>query len=621
MIATSVDLIPRSILFGNPERSSPHLSPDGAQLAFLAPLDGVMNVWVGPLDGDYRPITSSTRRGIPGFAWAPNGTHILYIQDADGDENFHVYAVDVANGDVRDLTPFDNVAARIVGLNKHHLDTLVVMMNRENPALHDAYRVDIRTGELTLVAKNTGVIIGFLPDRDLSVRCAIAVRPDGGNDLMIRDSEEDEWRTIRTWQADDALSSSPIGFTRDGSALMMLDSSGANASRLLRVELGSGRQTVLAEDPTYDVSDVVVHPETYEVQLVAFHRARVEWKVIDEGIAADIDAIRALHHGDFEITSRDRADRRWLITFTADDGPVTYWLYDRDSGSGRMIIDSRPELRRYRFGAMEPFSYTSSDGLQVHGYITFPPDADRTNLPLVLVVHGGPWARDIWRFHPEAQWLANRGYICMQVNYRGSTGYGKSFLNAGDREWGGRMQDDLVDAVQWAIDQGFADPQRIAIYGGSYGGYASLVGATFTPDLFRCAVAIVGPSNLITFIRTIPPYWTPMIELFNRRVGNPDTEPEFLMSRSPISRVDQIRVPMLIAQGANDPRVKQSESEQIVEAMQQKGIDHQYLLFPDEGHGFARPENRMKFYEAAERFLAEHLGGRYESGSDSNGAA
>lgn len=612
MNAISVDLIPRSVLFGNPERTNPLLSPDGKQLAFLAPYEGVMNVWVGPLEGEHRPLTKAIGRPIPGFVWARSGDHILYIKDSDGDENFHLFAVEIATNETRDLTPFDNITTRIIGMNKQHPDTVVVMINKDNPVLHDVYRLNIRSGELTKVETNPGNIVSYTPDRDLRVRLAQTAQSDGGNDVLVRDSESDEWRHLLTWQSEDALASHTLGFSADGQQLYLIDSRGANAGRLVRLDLATGETTVIVEDSTYDVHEVVVDPDTYEVQLVAFQRARVDWLVLDERLRNDIDAIRALHHGDFAIASRDRSDRHWLVSFNADDGPLTYWIYDRDSGAGRMLMDTRPELRNYRFGAMEPFVVKSRDGLSLHGYITFPPDTDRKDLPLVLVVHGGPWVRDLWRFHPEAQWLANRGYICMQVNYRGSTGYGKSFVNAGDREWGGRMHDDLVDAVEWAIEQGYTSRDKLAIYGGSYGGYAALVGATFTPDLFRCAIAIVGPSNLITFIRTIPPYWTPMIEMFHRRVGNPDTEPEFLMSRSPITKVDQIRIPMLIAQGANDPRVNQDESEQIVAAMREKNIDHEYLLFPDEGHGFARPENRMKFYAAADHFLAAHLGGRSE---------
>jgi dipeptidyl aminopeptidase/acylaminoacyl peptidase len=301
-----------------------------------------------------------------------------------------------------------------------------------------------------------------------------------------------------------------------------------------------------------------------------------------------------------------------MIAFNVDAGSVTYFTYDRAAKSGRLLFEARPELSGYTLAAMEPFSYAARDGLVIHGYLTFPPGADRSSLPAVLDVHGGPQVRDTWGYNPEAQWFANRGYLCVQVNYRGSTGYGKAFIAAGDREWGGKMHDDLIDAVSHIVDQGWADKTRVAIYGGSYGGYAALVGAAFTPDVFRCAVDIVGPSNLKTLLETIPPYWVPMIAQLYRRVGNPETDEEFLWSRSPLSRARDIRIPLLIAQGANDPRVKQAESEQIVAALKDAGIDYEYMLFPDEGHGFAKPENRIKFYTAAERFLARYLGGRFE---------
>jgi dipeptidyl aminopeptidase/acylaminoacyl peptidase len=334
--------------------------------------------------------------------------------------------------------------------------------------------------------------------------------------------------------------------------------------------------------------------------------------VLDPSVADDLTAIRALHPGDPAFTGADDADTTWLISFTNDSGPVPYFAYDRVSKAGRFLFENRPALSQYELASMEPFSFTARDGLTVHGYATFPPGADRSGLPTVLNVHGGPWARDAWGFDPEAQWLANRGYLCVQVNYRGSTGYGKTFVNAGDREWGGRMQDDLTDAVAFVTGLRWADPARVAIYGGSYGGYAALAGATFTPELYCCAVDIVGPSSLKTLIETVPPYWAPMIAQFHRRVGDPAKDADFLWSRSPLSRVSDIRIPLLIAQGANDPRVKQAESEQIVAALAAAGIEHEYMLFPDEGHGFAKPENRLKFYAAAERFLARHLGGRAE---------
>jgi dipeptidyl aminopeptidase/acylaminoacyl peptidase len=334
--------------------------------------------------------------------------------------------------------------------------------------------------------------------------------------------------------------------------------------------------------------------------------------VLDESVADDLKAVRALHPGDPSFAGRDEADRTWLIAFNVDAGSVAYFMYDRASKTGRLLFEARPALSGYELAAMEPFSFTARDGLVVHGYATFPPGLGRANLPAVLNVHGGPQVRDAWGYHPEAQWLANRGYLCIQVNYRGSTGYGKAFVAAGDREWGGKMHDDLVDAVDYAVAQGWADRSRVAIYGGSYGGYAALVGAAFTPEVFCCAVDIVGPSNLKTLLETIPPYWAPMIAQLYRRVGNPETDEEFLWSRSPLSRARDIRIPLLIAQGANDPRVKQAESEQIVAALTEAGIDHEYMLFPDEGHGFAKPENRIKFYAAAERFLAKYLGGRHE---------
>jgi dienelactone hydrolase len=444
------------------------------------------------------------------------------------------------------------------------------------------------------------------------IRAAAAPRPDGGIVLLVRDNADGPWRELLTIPADDALTSDAIAFSADGGSLLGTSSVGANTGRLVRIDVTTGAEEVLAADPEADVGDVRLHPDTREPQIVTFEKDRSEYLVLDPAVADDLAAIRALHSGDPMFVGADDADATWLIGFTNDSGAVPFFAYNRASRTGRFLFEHQPALSRYELAPMEPFTFTARDGLTVHGYATFPPGAGRTGLPMVLNVHGGPWVRDSWGFNAEAQWLANRGYLCVQVNYRGSAGYGKAFVNAGDREWGGRMQDDLTDAVAFATGQGWADPERVAIYGGSYGGYAALAGATFTPDLFRCAVDIVGPSNLKTLIETIPPYWAPMIAQFHRRVGDPDKDADFLWSRSPLSRVGDIRIPLLIAQGANDPRVKQDESEQIVAALTEAGIDHEYLLFPDEGHGFAKPENRLRFYAAAERFLARHLGGRTE---------
>ena len=606
-------LIPREVLFGNPEKAAARISPDGTMLAYIAPADSVLNVWVKTIGkDDDRAITHDTDQGVFRYFWAADNKHVIYLQDAHGDENWRVYAVSLESGEVRDLTPFDGVQAEIDDQNKRHPDTLIVMMNREDPRVHDVYSLSVTTGELTMVAKNPGNVAGWVTDYDLKVRGAIAATPEGGFDLLVRASEAEPWRRVVSWGPEDNLNSAPVSFSKDGASIYLMDSRGANAGRLVKLDLATGATEVLAQDPTYDVSDVMINPDSYEIEAVAFTKDRDEWVVLDESINENFRAIQALDDGDFSVRSRDNADKTWIVSFVKDDGPVAYYAFDRTTGKGTFLFNNQPALKSYTLAPMEAVSFQSRDGLAIHGYLTCPPGTDRKGLPLVLNVHGGPWYRDAWGYNPEAQWLANRGYACLQVNFRGSTGYGKDFLNAGDREWGGKMHDDLVDAVAWAVDQGIADPKRVAIMGGSYGGYATLVGATFTPDLFACAVAAAAPSNLVTFIETVPPYWSSMLSVLHKRLGDPVKDREFLESRSPLFRVGEIHIPLMIAHGANDPRVKQAEAEQIVEAMKAKGIPCEYLLFPYEGHGFVKPENRLKYYAAAEKFLAANLGGRFE---------
>jgi dipeptidyl aminopeptidase/acylaminoacyl peptidase len=613
-LAMTVPLVPRQVLFGNPERVSPRISPDGRRLAWIAPDEGVLNVWVNqvgaPLE-DARAVTADRDRGIRSYLWAHDNRRLLYEQDTGGDEDWHLFDVDLETGAIRDLTPFEGVQARVEETDKHFPDTVLVGLNRDNPQLHDVYRLDLPSGELEKIAENPG-FIGFLADAELQVRAGLAPLPDGGMVLMVRDTADGEWRPLLQYGQDDALTTSPLAFTADGEGMWMVSSVGANAGRLVKLDIASGKTTVVAEDPQYDVGGVRLHPDTREPQAVVFLKERATYQVLDPGIAGDLDVLFALEPGDLSLTGHDDTDRTWLAAYTNDDGPVRYYAYDRDSKQATFLFEHQPALSEYQLAKMEPFSFSARDGLTIHGYLTFPPGETRKGLPAVLNVHGGPWARDTWGFDAEAQWLANRGYLCVQVNFRGSTGYGKDFVNAGDREWGAKMHDDLLDAVAWVVDQGYADAARVGIYGGSYGGYAALTGAAFTPDAFACAVDIVGPSSLKTLIESIPPYWAPMVAQFHTRVGNPETEEDFLWGRSPLSKAGDIRIPLLIAQGANDPRVTQKESEQIVEALRENGIDHEYMLFPDEGHGFAKPENRLKFYAAAEQFLARHLGGRFE---------
>ncbi|MGH9071480.1 MAG: S9 family peptidase [Acidimicrobiales bacterium] len=659
-----VQLIPRTVLFGNPERTSPRLAPDGSRLAWLAPLNGVLNVWVGPLGEGHSPlveavaITRDSDRGIRMFSWAHDNQHLVYLQDNGGDENWRLHDVDLAalglgaaagwdssdEGPVvlspeaisaasRDLTPYEEVAVEMIAHDRRHPDELLVGLNKDNPQLHDVYHLRLSTGELTKVLENPGMV-GWVADADLVVRAGMVPQPDGGYVLMVRGAPASapdapasaptapasaptapatpEWRELLNVSASDALTTGPIAFSLDGSSLLALSSVGADTGRLVRIDLAGAGTEVLAEDPDSDVTDVDLDPETREPRTVSWMRERVVHRALDPALEEDLAAIASLHRGDPAVVSADDADRTWLVSFTDDAGPVAYFAYDRATRQGQMLFVHQPALSGYELAEMEPFNCTARDGLVLHGYLTFPPGEGRSGLPTVILVHGGPWARDSWGFDSEAQWLANRGYLCVQVNFRGSTGYGKSFVNAGNREWGAKMHDDLLDALAVVVEAGFADPARVAIYGGSYGGYAALVGAAFTPEAFRCAVDLVGPSNLKTLIETIPPYWVPLVAQFHTRVGDPSTEEEFLWSRSPLSRAADIRIPMLIAQGANDPRVKQSEAEQIVDALSAAGVEHEYLLFPDEGHGFAKPENRMRFYGATEAFLSRHLGGRAE---------
>jgi dipeptidyl aminopeptidase/acylaminoacyl peptidase len=606
-------LVPLDVLFGNPERTSPNPSPDGRRLAFIAPVDGVLNVWVGDVGtNDYRAVTDDRVRGIRQFLWAQDNRHLLYLQDAAGDENWHVHSVDLDSGEVVDRTPFPGVQVQPIGVSHRKPDEVLLGINKDDPRLHDVYRLQLSTGELTKVVTNPGYQ-EWLVDHDLEVRGAVEPRADGGIDYFVREGEG--FRKTFSTEPDDTIINvtGAITFTGDGKHLWCSSVRGTDTARLVKVDPLTGDEEVVAEHPERDLNQLGTrfHPTTKEPQLVAFATDRFEYRVLDDALAGDLAALRSELSGDVHVTSRDQGDTRWLVAEVRDDGPVRYLLWERAGQELTFLFESQPALSDYVLANVEPFSFTARDGLTVHGLVTFPPGVERRDLPAVVTVHGGPWgARDVWGYNPEGQWLANRGYVCLQVNYRGSGGYGKAFLNASAREWAGKMHDDLIDGLEHAIGAGWVDRDRVGIYGGSYGGYAALVGAAFTPDVFRCAVDYVGPSNLLTLLKSIPPYWFGVATQFHKLLGHPDLDNDFLWERSPLSRVDDIRIPMFIAQGANDPRVKQAESEQIVAALAKAGVPHEYLLFEDEGHGFARPENRLTLYGKVERFLAEHLGGR-----------
>lgn len=609
-------LIPRDVLFGNPERTSPKLAPDGKRMAWLAPNDkDVLQVWVKTIgQDDDKIVTDDKKRGIREYLWAENSRMLIYAQDSDGDENFHLYGVDLDSGNVRDLTPFQGVKAQITAIDPNFPDTLLISMNARNRALFDVYRLDLNTGALVLDTENPGDVIGWTADPKFQVRGAQAATPEGGMVLRLRDDAQSDWRIFVEAGPEDALTLSFVDFSGDGQAATLISALGRDTAAVIQKNIATGAETVLAARDDADVSGLVIHPKTHVVQAVEFSPGRSYWEVLDPSIQPDFEAIAKLHEGDFSVVNRDDADRTWLVAFTYDRGPVHYYVWDRSKREGTFLFTHQSKLEGLDLAKIEPVKITARDGLVMNGYLTLPVGIEAKNLPMVLMVHGGPWARDDWGYNPYAQWFANRGYACLQVNYRGSTGYGKAFLNAANKQWGKTMHDDLIDACEWAVKQGYADRGKIAIFGGSYGGYAALAGVTFTPEYFACAVDLVGPSNLRTLVESIPPYWKPMRSIFDTRMGNIDdpADTKLIEEASPLFKAEQIVRPLLIGQGANDPRVKQAESEQIVEAIEKSGGKATYVLYPDEGHGFARPENRIDFNARAEVFLAEHLGGRSE---------
>lgn len=604
------ELIPRAVLFGNPERTLPALSPDGAQIAYLAPHDDVLSVWVRTVGAeDDRVVASDPARPIRNVFWSPGGERVLYLQDAAGDENFHLFAAD-PNGaqPAVDLTPYEGARVAVQAIDYRRPERMLIAMNRRDPTLFDVYALDPLTGEATLDTQNPGTVASFAEDVELRVRGGLIQHADASTEIIVRNDPASPWRSLAHFEADDGT---PMlaGFTPDGSGLLVVTSAGADAARLMRFDVASGERIELAGDPHYDVSDVEFSPLTKTPFAVAVVRDRIEWIVLDPAYRDDFDTLATQVRGDLGIVSIDREDRIWLVSSHIDDGSPSFWSYDRTTRRAVKLFSTRPALAGYTLATMSPVAYRARDGLTIHGYLTLPPGVPARRLPAIVLVHGGPWVRDTWGYNPVVQWLANRGYAVLQPNYRGSAGYGKAFLNAGDRAWATTMRTDLLDGKAFLVQQGIADPLRVGIMGGSYGGYATLAALTFEPLAFACGVDIVGPSNLNTLLASIPPYWAPLRSTFTRRMG--DTE-EMLAAQSPLHKANEIRVPLLIGQGANDPRVKIAESDQIVAAMRERNLEVAYVVFEDEGHGFARPENAKRFNAAVETFLADHLGGRAE---------
>lgn len=614
----AVRVIPVRDFFRKPESAGYSLSPDGKLLGYMRPWNRRLNVFVRPVTGGEEvQLTYSRDRDIAGFGWA-NNERVVYVRDKGGDENYHLFAIDADGTDQRDLTPFDGVRVSVIDDLEHTDDMMLIGMNRRDPRVFDAYRINIRSGELTLAAENPGNIEGWVTDHEGKLRAAVAT--DGvKTSILFRKTESDPFETLVTTDFTDSLS--PLAFTFDNEALYVASN------------LGRDRTAIYVFDPeTRELGDIVFERDDADVYRLLMSEKR---KVLT-GVAYTTDRTRyhffdpdreKLQHwleknieptgrseGHVAVVGMSRDERRVLAVRYSDRTLGSYWFHDRDSGELVKLAELSPWLDPAEMAPMQPISYEARDGLKIHGYLTLPPGRDARNIPAVMLVHGGPWARDVWGFDPEAQFLANRGFAVLQVNFRGSTGYGKSFWKAGFKEWGRAMQDDVTDGVRWLIDRGIADPDRVAIYGASYGGYATLAGLAFTPDLYAAGVDYVGVSNIFTLLETLPPYWENGRKMMYAMIGDPEKDAELLRAVSPVFHADRIKAPLLVAQGANDPRVKKAESDQIVNAMRERGVDVEYIVKDNEGHGFSNEENRFEFYEAMERFFARHIGTRmYEA--------
>ncbi|HXA44582.1 MAG TPA: S9 family peptidase [Candidatus Angelobacter sp.] len=614
-MSTGLDpLIPRDIIFGNPERTLPTLSPDGTRLAWLAPdANNVLQIWTKiPGANEEKIVTAEKSRGIRVYFWAKDSRNLLYLQDLDGDENYQLRGVDVLTGDLRDYTSIKGTCVSEVILNSDYPDAALVCLNARNPSLFDVHRLDLRNGTLDLDTQNPGDVITWLADAQFRVRAAWAITPEGGTEIRLRADEKAPWKTFLKAGPEEMLE--VLDFTADGESLYLRSSLGRDTAAVIRKHIVSGVEQVIAAHDQVDADKVMIHPRRHIVEAVAFADGRTIWRTVDPSVEEDFAGLAKLNPGDFEILNRTDNDDVWLVAYMSDRAPSHFYSWDRKQRQGTFLFSSRPKLDGQILAEMKPIEIQTRDGLTMHSYLTLPPGMPAGNLPLVLHPHGGPWVRDKWGYNIIAQWLANRGYAVLQPNYRGSAGYGKKFLTAGFKQWGRKMHDDLIDAVNWAVDTGLADPKRIGILGGSYGGYCALAALTFTPEVFACSVDIVGTSNLKTFSLSIPPYWEPARSMLAVRMAdvNDPNDAQLIEDASPLNFAHKIVRPLLIAHGANDPRVKQAEAEQIVSAIQKNQGAVTYVLYPDEGHDFIRPENAIDFAARAEAFLGQYLDGRIE---------
>ena len=619
----SAPLLDRELFFGNPEISGAQISPDGRYVSFLKPYKDTRNVWVKRIGDEWsaaKLITNDTKRPVTQYFWSRDGKYILYVQDHLGDENFNVYAVDAAAAvpagqevpPARNLTAVTGARAFIYDVPKNDPDIMYVGINDRDKAWHDLYKVRISTGEKTLLRKNTERIAGWQFDNAGNVRLAARTTDKGDTEIL----RVDPTGFTQVYSCSVFETCNPVRYDASNTRVYMVTNKGApDLTRLVLFDPASKQETLVESDPLnrVDFGNASFSDVTNELVATAYvdDRARIYWK--NPEWESDYKIIKnKLPDEEINVASTTRDERLWMIVATSDREPGVRYLFDRNTKKLTLQYSIFDKLPRAALAEEKPISYKSSDGMVIPAYLTLPVGVAPKNLPLVVYPHGGPWGRDVWGYDRTAQFLANRGYAVLQPNFRASTGYGKKFLNAGNNEWGQKMQDDITWGVKYLVDQGIADPKRVGIMGGSYGGYATLAGVAFTPDLYAAAVSIVGPSNLLTLLNSIPPYWESIRTIFHERMGNPNTEAgkAQLVRQSPLNSASKIKTPLLVVQGANDPRVNRAESEQIVVALRDRGFPVEYMLAPDEGHGFARPINNLALFTEAEKFLARHLGGR-----------
>ena len=607
--AAPAELIARRVLFDNPDYSSATVSPDGWHLSWLAPVDGVRNLFVARIDdlASARAVTRITDRNIaPYYRWAHNNNHIIFFQEHDGDENWRASSVNIRNNALVALSPPQGVKSYLLQADRKFANEVLLTHNGRDKRYFDLYRVNVLNGASELLYENNEYV-QLVCDADFQLRLGVKVAADGSAEVVQRHASG-SWSPFTTIPSGDVMGTELLEFSADGKTLYMIDARGRDKAALVAVEMSTKKTTLLAADEEADITHVSFSGRRPMAARVDTAHAR--WLAVDPAATQDLAELAAYGTGDITFTGRTYGDRVVAVHYERDAESGEYVLLDRETREVRPLFKQRKALAGLKLRPLEPVSFPARDGLRLNGYLTRPENASG-KLPLILVIHGGPYARDYWGFRSTHQWLANRGYAVLSVNYRGSTGYGKAFVNAAHHEWGGRMHDDLIDTANWAVGNGLADPKRVGFFGGSYGGYSALMAATRTPEVFACIVDLFGISNLLTFMATIPPYWHPWFNVWKNIVGNPDTEEgrAFLADRSPLNHLERATRPILIAHGLNDVRVVPAESRQMVDALKGRQAPVTYLTFRDEGHGFVRPVNQLAFFAVAEAFLAKHLGG------------